>query len=226
MTWLELSLWGCNMCTDCSSPWHICVDNSFSRFSNEGLLVRPLKKNCTQPWIRKLFIPFLFSHLSLDFNTSFASNDPKKKKIAQNLWACSITMSSHNPGDLVRLSKSGWKWESLLVVWHEICCYSTVWESVWRFLLLYVYENCMRNSALLYCTVWELYENCCCYVERESVAIVLYCCNTRRELTLKLSNETLSKQAEKEKKKKKRSLPMIPNFQAQKATTTNHTQQQ
>jgi hypothetical protein len=43
---------------------------------------------------------------------------------------------------------------------------------------------------------------------------------------LKLSNETLSKQAEKEKKKKKRSLPMIPNFQAQKATTTNHTQQQ
>jgi hypothetical protein len=52
-----------------------------------------------------------------------------------------------------------------------------------------------------------LYENCCCCVERESVAIVLYCCNTRRELTFKLSNETLSKQAEKEKKKKKRSLP-------------------
>jgi hypothetical protein len=57
--------------------------------------------------------------------------------------------------------------------------------------------------------------------------IVLHCCNTRRELTLKLSNETLSKQAEKEKKKKKKEVyHVIPNFQAQKATTTNHTQQQ
>jgi hypothetical protein len=44
---------------------------------------------------------------------------------------------------------------------------------------------------------------------------------------LKLSNETLSKQAEKEKKKKKKEVyHMIPNFQAQKATTTNHTHQQ
>jgi hypothetical protein len=60
----------------------------------------------------------------------------------------------------------------------------------------------------------------------ESVAIVLYCCNTRRELSLKLSNETLSKQAEKEKKMKKEVYHMIPNFQAQKATTTNHTHQQ
>jgi hypothetical protein len=43
---------------------------------------------------------------------------------------------------------------------------------------------------------------------------------------LKLSNETLSKQAEKERKNKKEVHHMIPNFQAQKATTTNHTQQQ
>ncbi len=102
--------------------------------------------------------------------------------------------------------KSGWKWESLLVVWHENCCYCTVWESVWRLLLLYVYENCC------YCTVWELYENWCCCVEPESVAIVLYCCNTRREPTLKLSNETLSKQAEKAKKKEKEVYHMIPKF--------------
>ncbi len=69
-------------------------------------------------------------------------------------------MSSHNRGDLVTLSESGWKWESLLVVWHENCCYCTVWESVWRLLLLYVYENCMRIAAVvlnenrlrLYCT--------------------------------------------------------------------------
>lgn len=218
MTWLELSLWGCNMCTDCSSPWHICVDNSFSRFSNEGLLVRPLKKNCTQPWIRKLFIPFLFSHLSLDFNTSFASNDPQKKKNCTKF----VSLQHHH------VIPQPWRFGETFEIWLEMGI--TVGCMAWELLLFYCMRKCMKIPVIV--CVWELYEefciavivwyeNCCCYVERESVAIVLYCCNTRRELTLKHFLNKLRRK----RKRKKEVYHMIPNFQAQKATTTNHTQQ-
>ncbi len=102
-----------------------------------------------------------------------------------------------------------WRFGETLKIWLEMGI--TVGCMAWELLLLYCMRKCMKIAVLV--CVWELYENWCCCVEPESVVIVLYCCNTRREPTLKHSQmKHFLNKLRRQRKRKKEVYHMIPKF--------------